>query len=155
MEIKITLFITFLLYAVVISQAFFYILAMSNVTRHMQPTAYIEIRKLLDRHLRVSLPGVYYATLLSSIALTAFCVTNPSGLLFFCSVIALIALVADLALTLRGNVPLNKIINTWTEQSYPADWNSYRSKWLTVYGFRQVANLIGFVALLTGVVFGM
>jgi hypothetical protein len=81
MEIKITLFITLLLYAFVISQSFFYILAMSNVLKNMQPATYIESRKLLDKNLRASLPVVYYLALISSIALTAFCVINPSGVL--------------------------------------------------------------------------
>ena len=155
MEIKITLFITFFLYAIVISQSFFYILGMSNATRNMQVNAYIQTRQLLDKNLRPSLTAVYYATLLASIALTAFCVTNPSGLLFICSVVALVALIADLGLTLKGNIPLNKIINSWTEKDYPADWNTYRSRWLSVYSMRQISNLIGFIALLTGMVFGI
>src|SRR5689334_2310247 len=37
MEIKITLFITLVLYAFVISQSFFYLLAMSRVAKSMQP----------------------------------------------------------------------------------------------------------------------
>ena len=155
MEIKITLFITMLLYAAVISQSFFYMLAMSNVSKTMNATAYIQTRQLLDKNLKTSLPAVYYATLLASIALTAFCVTNPSGILFLASIISLLALVADIVLTLKGNVPLNKIINSWNECEYPADWDRYRAKWLAVYNIRQVVNLAGFIVLLAGMVFGM
>ena len=154
MEIKITLFITLVLYAFVISQSFFYILAMSNVLKNMQPGAYIESRKLLDKNLSASLPVVYYSTLIASIALTAFCVINPSGLLFICSVIALAALLADVVLTIKGNQPINKTINTWSASDYPANWKEYRSKWFMVYNIRQVVNIIGFVSLLAGLVFG-
>jgi hypothetical protein len=154
MEIKITLFITLLLYAFVISQSLFYILAMSSVLKNMQPATYIESRKLLDKNLRASLPVVYYLALISSIALTAFCVINPSGVLFICSVIALTSLLADLALTIKGNRPINEIINTWSASDYPANWKEYRSKWFMVYNFRQVVNIIGFVSLLAGLVFG-
>ncbi|MBL7742090.1 MAG: hypothetical protein JNN00_01325 [Chitinophagaceae bacterium] len=155
MAIKITLFITLVLYAVVISQAFFYLLAMSNVTKNLQPAAYIESRHLLDKNLQQTLKTVYYLTLSSSILLVSFCVTNPSGWLFICSVIALLSLVADIVLTLKGNVPLNKIINTWTLSDYPADWKDYRAKWLSIYHIRQVVNIIGFISLLTGFIFGM
>ena len=155
MEIKITLFITLLLYTVVISQSFFYILAMSNVSRNLQPSAYIQTRKLLDKNLRVSLAPVYYATLLASIALTAFCVTNPAGILFFASIFSLLALVADIILTLKGNVPLNHVINSWKEGDYPDNWDTVRSKWLSIFNVRQVVNLAGFVILLAGMVFGM
>ena len=74
MEIKITLFITILLYAFVISQSFFYILAMSRVTKSMQPVTYIESRQLLDKNLQGSLSLVYYLALAASIALTGL---NP------------------------------------------------------------------------------
>jgi len=154
MEIKITLFITLLLYAFVISQSLFYILAMSNVLKNMQPATYIESRKLLDKNLRASLPAVYYSALIASIALTAFCVINPSGVLFICSVIALVALLADLVLTIKGNLPINETINSWSASDYPANWKEYRSKWFMIYNIRQSANIIGFVSLLAGVIFG-
>jgi hypothetical protein len=155
MEIKITLFTTLILYAVVISQSFFYILAMSSVTKSMQPATYIESRQLLDKSLQHTLRIVYYLALASSVLLVSFCVTNPSGILFICTIIALISLVADIVLSLKGNVPLNKIINTWSASAYPSNWKEYRAKWLSIYSIRQVANIIGFVSLLTGLIFGM
>src|SRR5215813_4921287 len=122
MNIKITLFITLALYSIVISQSLFYILAMSRVLKSMQPATYIESRQLLDKNLQTSLRSVYYLTLASSILLTSFCVVNPSGVLFICSLVSLVALVTDIILSLKGNVPLNKIINTWSASSYPANW---------------------------------
>ena len=154
MEIKITLFITLLLYSFVISQSFFYILAMSRVSKSMQAATYIESRQLLDKNLQSSLSLVYYLALAVSIALTSFCVINPSGILFSCSVISLISLTIDIILSLKGNVPLNKIINTWTTSDYPANWKEFRSKWFQIYNLRQVANIIGFVSLLAGLIFG-
>jgi hypothetical protein len=154
MEIKISLFITLLLYAFVISQSFFYILAMTRVTKSMQAVTYIESRQLLDKNLQSSLNIVYYLALAASIALTSFCVINPSGILFICSLISLVSLVVDVALTLKGNAPLNKIINSWTTSNYPSNWKEYRSKWFMVYKLRQAANITGFVSLLAGLIFG-
>lgn len=154
MGIKIALFITFLLYAAVISQSFFYLLGMTSVTRRLQATSYIEARQLLDSSLRSTLSGVYYATLLSSIVLVTLCVTNPSGLLFISTIVALLAIVIDIIITLKGNRPLNEIINSWSAATYPPNWNQYRNRWLTIYHARQVVNLTGFLALLTGMIFG-
>ena len=154
MEIKITLFITLLLYACVISQSLFYIMAMSRVTKSMRAVSYIESRQLLDKNLQSSLSLVYYLALASSVALAAFCVINPSGILFVCSIVSLLSLILDVTLTLKGNVPLNKIINTWTASNYPANWQEYRSRWFLVYNLRQVVNIIGFVSLLSGLIFG-
>lgn len=154
MEIKITLFITLLLYAFVTAQSFFYILAMSRTAKHMQPVTYIESRQLLDKNLQVTLRLVYYLTLIASIALTTFCVVNPSGVLFISSIISLILLIADILLATKGNVPLNKVINSWTSSNYPANWKDYRNKWFAIYNIRQAANIIGFVSLLAGLIFG-
>lgn len=155
MNIKITAFITLLLYVMVISQSIFYILAVSRVMKNMCASAYIETRKLLDKHLRPSLPAVYYAALIATIVLTGFSLINPSGILFICSLIALVALVVDVALSMKGNVPLNKVINSWNEADYPENWRQYRSRWFAAYNIRQIANLTGFVSLLAGIIFGM
>jgi hypothetical protein len=155
MEIKITLFITLLLYTVVISQSFFYILAMSNTMKNMQPATYIESRKLLDKNLQGSLKTIYYLALAASITLAAFCVTNPTGLLFICSLAALAFLVIDVILALKGNIPLNKIFNSWNSSNFPDNWKEYRTKWFIIYNLRQVANIVGFTVLLIGLVFGM
>ena len=155
MAIKITLFITLLMYAVVISQSFFYILAMSVTLKKMRAQTYIETRNLLTTNLQAPLQIVYYTTLSASVLLTAFCVVNPGGLLFITSLIALVALLADVVLALKGNIPLNKFINSWTSWDYPDNWQQYRAQWFNLYHIRQVLNITGFVSLLAGLIFGI
>lgn len=155
MEIKITLFINLLLYSFVISQSFFYILGMASATRNMQPATYIESRKLLDNSLAKTLSSVYYLALVSSLALVTFCLVNPSGTLFICSIISFGALIGDVVLAVKGNIPLNRIINSWTDREYPSNWQEYRSRWFKFYKTRQALNVAGFMSLLTGMVFGM
>ena len=155
MAIKITLFITLLMYAVVISQSFFYILAMSVTLKKMRAQTYIETRNLLTENLQAPLQIVYYTTLSASVLLTAFCVVNPGGLLFIASLIALVALVADALLALKGNIPLNKYINSWTSTDYPVNWQRYRAQWFNLYHIRQALNITGFVSLLAGLIFGI
>lgn len=121
MLIKITLFITLVMYTFIAGQSFFYILALTNATKKMQATAYIETRKLIDAELQSKLSLVYYAALGASVLLTAFSVVNPNGILFISSVIALTALVIDVAVALKGNIPLNKTINSWSATQYPAN----------------------------------
>lgn len=155
MLIKITLFITLVTYAFIVAQSFFYILALSNATKKMGASAYIETRKLIDEELQTKLSLVYYMALAFSILLTAFSVVNPNGILFTSSVIALVALVIDIAIALKGNIPLNRTINTWSANRYPDNWQQVRSKWFSLYHVRQVANIAGFVCLLGGLVFGI
>lgn len=154
MEIKISLFITLILYAMVAAQSFFYILAMSRTAKSMQPVTYIESRQLLDKNLQVSLKVTYYLALIASITLTSFCVINPSGILFICSMVSLVLLIVDIVLSLKGNVPVNREVNSWTSTNYPANWQEYRAKWFSIYTIRQAANITGFISLLGGLVFG-
>jgi uncharacterized membrane protein len=95
-----------------------------------------------------------YAALLTNLILVISTIKNPGSLLFITAAIAFVALIADTLLTVKGNLPINDIINTWSSDSYPANWADYRAKWFSIYLFRQIANIIGFMSLLVGTVFG-
>jgi uncharacterized membrane protein len=155
MLIKITLFITLVTYAFIVGQSFFYILALTNASRKMNPAVYIETRQLIDAELKSSLSLVYYIALAASLLLTAFSVVNPNGILFICSVIAFIALVIDIAIAMKGNIPLNKTINSWNPKQYPDNWQHVRTRWFSLYHVRQTVNIAGFLCLLAGMVFGL
>jgi uncharacterized membrane protein len=66
----------------------------------------------------------------------------------------LIALVAEIMLTLKGNLPINDVINTWSTDTIPANWTAFREKWFTIFQYRQIASITGFISLLIGAVFG-
>jgi len=154
MEINIILFINLLAWSVMVSQSFSYIIALRNVQVNMAAGTYIELRKLLDKNFRKKYSIVVYTTLASSTILLIICCVEPTSFLFISSAIAWIALIIDTILTIKGNMPINNIINTWTKENYPDNWYSYRSKWLSIFGKRQVAVITGFLSLLLGVVFG-
>ena len=154
MEIKIIMLVNLVAYSFVVSQSFSYIIALRNVQETMEAASYIELRQLLDKNYQVKFRIVIYVSLLSCSVLTMLCSRDPEGLLFISSVIALIALIVDIILTLKGNVPINKVINTWSAESYPADWKAYRAKWLSIYAKRQIVNIAGFLSLLLGAIFG-
>ena len=153
MEINIVIFITLLAYSLVVSQSFSYIIALTDAQKNMQAATYIELRKLLDKNFRKKYSFVIYLSLISSVVLTILTSMNTSSMLFIGSSIALLALVIDIALTLKGNMPINNLINTWSADNYPSNWKSYRAKWLSVFEKRQIANIIGFLSLLFGAIF--
>ena len=154
MEINIIIFINLLAYSFIVSQSFSYIIALSNVQKEMSAPAYIELRKLLDKNFRKKYSILIYVSLISSILLTVLSSMNTTSLLFIGSAMGLCALTIDILLTVKGNMPINNMINTWTEDNYPADWKTYRAKWLSIINKRQIINIIGFLCLLIAVVFG-
>lgn len=154
MTTKIIFLCTALAYSMIVSQSFMYILALKDVQLQLDANAYTEFRKLIDISMRENFKYVVYVALLSSLALMLATIKNPGSLSFITSAIAFVALVVDTLLTVKGSLPINDVINTWTADSYPANWSEYRTKWLTVFQYRQLANITGFLSLLIGGVFG-
>jgi hypothetical protein len=154
MATKIILFLTLLTYSVVVSQSFMYMLALKNVNLGLGYQSYTALRKLLDTNMRSNFKFVLYAALLFSLLQAILAAKQPTGLLFITSVIAFAALVTDTVITVKGNLPVNDIINQWAPDTIPAGWEMVRAKWLQYFQYRQIANITGFVALLVGAVFG-
>lgn len=154
MTTKIIFFCAVLAYSMIVSQSFMYILALKDVQLQLDANAYTEFRKLIDISMRESFKYVIYAALLTSLALMIVTIKKPGSLIFITSTIAFVALVVDTILTVKGSLPINDVINTWSENNYPTNWAEYRTKWLTFFQYRQVANITGFVSLLIGGVFG-
>ena len=153
MEIKIIMFINLFAYCLVVSQSFSYIISLRNVQQNMNASAYIELRKLTDKNYQYKFRLILYFTLLSCTILTILSSMHLTGLLFITTFIAWIALVADVLIAVKGNMPINKTINSWTAETYPLDWQDYRNRWLSIFAKRQVLNIIGFLSLLAGAVF--
>lgn len=154
MLLKILILVNLLAYSWIVGQAYMYIIALSDVCKKMDAHSYIRFRQLTDVNFMAKYKYVMYASLLTSLLLCIFTSDKPGGLLFTSSVIAFVALVADVLLAIKGNVPINKLINTWSTEDYPANWQSYRDKWLHVYARRQLVNIAGFTSLLLGAIFG-
>jgi len=155
MQSKIILLSALISYSCVVSQSYMYIIALKNVQNSMSATSYIELRKLLDANFRANYKWVVYAALFTNLLLVLINIQSPNSLLFIASAIAFLALVADTALMMKGNMPVNKLINTWTVDNYPANWEYYRTKWLRIFYYREIATVAGFISLLIGVVFGV
>jgi hypothetical protein len=132
-----------------------YILALKQVQFNIGVSFYTELRKLIDTSMRSNFKYVIYAALLTNLMLMISTFKNPGSLLFITTAIAFVALIADTLLTVKGNLPINDIINTWSSDSYPTNWTDYRTKWFNVFQYRQVVNITGFVSVLIGAVFGL
>jgi hypothetical protein len=154
MTTRIIITITLLAYAIIASQAFMYILSLKQVQLNLGANSYTEIRKLIDISMRASFKYVIYAALLANLLLVIATVKTPTSLVFITATIAFVALVAEILLTLKGNLPINDVINTWSADNVPANWTSFRDKWFTIFQYRQIASITGFVSLVIGAVFG-
>jgi len=154
MSIKIVFSITLFAYAMIVSQAFMYLLSLKQVQLNLGSASYTEIRQLTDMSMRASFKYVIYAALLANLLLVFFTAKQPGSFAFITALIGLLALVAEILLTLKGNLPVNDVINSWTPGQVPANWESIRDKWFNIFQYRQIASISGFASLLIGAIFG-
>ncbi len=154
MTTKINLLITLLAYSIIVSQPFMYFLALKQAQLGLQFESYMEVRKLIDLAMRANLKYVIYAVLLANISLIFLTYKNGNTILFYSAISALLALVVDVLLTLKGNLPINDVINTWSADNVPENWVAFRNKWFAIFQYRQIASITGFISLLIGAVFG-
>lgn len=153
MELKILILLNLIIYSVIVSQSFMYMIALRNVQENMGAASYIELRKLLDRNFLKKFKPVVYSALLLGLTLAVAAVFQSSGVLLAGSSIAFAGLLIDIVLIVKGNMPINRFINSWTLETFPVNWVKYRNKWLYWFSWRQVANITGFIALLIAAVF--
>lgn len=153
MTTKTILLFTLLAYSMIVSQSFMYLFSLKNMQLNLGFESYMEVRKLIDTNMRQNFKFVVYAALLSNFLLVAITIKQPTSPLFIAAAIAFLALLVDTWLTVKGNMPINDIINTWSATKIPPDWEYFRAKWLRIFAYRQTANILGFLSLLIGTVF--
>ncbi|WP_336517759.1 hypothetical protein [Pollutibacter soli] len=153
MFINIILLLTVIFYSMIVSQSFMYILALRNLSLDLDVAAYTQMRKIIDANMRSKYSIVVYGSLILNLLLVVLLLGRHSGTLFIASTISMTALLIDTLLMVKGNMPLNAVINEWTSEKIPGNWKDVRLKWLNIYQQRQVVNIIGFIALVAGIVF--
>lgn len=154
MASKILLTVTILAYAMIASQAFMYILSFKQVQLQLNASSYIELRQLIDISMRHSFKYVIYTALIANALLVLSNLKTPGSIVFIAATISLIALVAEIVLTLKGNLPINDIINTWSQQHIPLNWETVRAQWFRVFQYRQIASITGLVSIVLAAIFG-
>jgi len=96
---------------------------------------------------------IYLTALVTTVALLVLSWRARIWNVLITTAVALLCLAVDIALMTRENVPINGLIDRWSPTDYPEDWEAYRSRWFAIFGYRQVALLVGFISLLFGAVF--
>ena len=82
-------------------------------------------------------------------------IAYSGSLIFITACISFLALIIDILIAIKGNIQMNAIIRTWSVTDYPGNWTEYRIQWLSLFQYRQIAILSGFVVLVIGAVFGI
>lgn len=109
--------------------------------------AYLAIKHALDREM----PTIARPLMLGSLTLTAVTVVvaaiagHPAAAVL--GFVALLALAATLVAILRGDLPLNRQMASWTPTSLPNDWTATRTRWESFFAVRVATSGLAVVLL--------
>jgi hypothetical protein len=145
-------FTTLALFALVVSQPLFYLVALGSVSGKLSAPAYVELRQRINAVMNVRLVPLYGATLVSALLLAWVAFAREERVLGAAALIAVAGLVADAALAVRRNVPINTRMDAWSPTDVPADWETHRARWTAAFATRQIVLTVAYAALLAGVV---
>lgn len=146
---KIIAFFNVLLYALIAGQGFYMLLGGSRALKYLSVGAFIEHRQSVDKAIARNLSVSYMLTLVYSASYIFLLVWYEAPQLqLAATVLAFLLLVADLSIALRGNLPINKEINTWQEQAHPMDWTTHRDLWIYYMTWRNWLAIFALVAFL-------
>jgi 4-hydroxybenzoate polyprenyltransferase len=104
--------------------------------------AHLRARIALVKRLKVVVPIMMVPAVLASVALVVVA-GNAHG--FGWGIAGLVALVAFLAFSFFGTVPINIRVNDWDSGNPPADWRQVVHRWETIDTFRSSAAILAFI----------
>lgn len=107
--------------------------------------AHIRMRQGLIRTLRVLVPVIYLATVLSAVAVTILDGAD-AGLAFRGA--AILALLTWIAVTLGGTVPINSAALDWEPSAPPRDWRAQVDRWERLNSVRAWLAVAAFALML-------
>jgi hypothetical protein len=112
---------------------------------------FTQVQQGRDRAAKI-MPILGNAAILS-VAACVFLVRAVPGA-FALSLIALVFIVGDMAVTLAGNVPINKQVQNWNVAEPPPEWAELRDRWERLHTIRTMFLVSGFALLVAAVVSG-
>ena len=115
----------------------------------LDPQPAIQLRQSLIRRLRVLVPTIFGLAFFSGIAVALLEGTSP-GVGLRCA--GLLSLVAFIAITLGGTVPINQAALTWVAEAPPQAWRAIISKWERLDTMRTWAAIAAFCFFLADLI---
>ncbi len=148
MTIKITELIQTLLFCIIAGQAFFYLIGGAAGLKNVSAGAFIEQRKAIDLVIAPWLKIIYPLSIVVSVAVLMLLGQPIGSSSFVLSLVALVLILADMVIAIRGDVPINREIQSWSVAAHPAHWADLRDQWFAYMRWRQLCSITGLLCLL-------
>jgi hypothetical protein len=112
---------------------------------------FIEVHKGRDRVASRVMPVLGNVAILAVGACVFLMRNEPEA--FALSLAGLLLFLASMAVTLGGNVPINKQVQSWDTTAPPSHWSQLRDRWEKLHSLRTALIVSGFALFASSVVF--
>jgi uncharacterized membrane protein len=114
--------------------------------------AHIQLRQTLILRLRILVPAIFGAALVSGVASTILGgFSGGFGVGFGLRCAGLLALLTFITTTLLGTVPINQAALTWKPDAPPKNWRTLINRWERLDTVRTFAALAAFALFLAAI----
>lgn len=137
-------------YLIITSQLLFYMIILSDSLKQVSLPNFIELRKVVDGLMEGRFRIIYYSGLILTLAVVILYAKKPDSILFITSTIAMVCLIIDVTIAMKGNIPINALINAYTPGDTTQDWSALRLEWLRLVNIRGAFITVGMVSQFIG-----
>lgn len=128
--------------ALLLSVHAFGLAALNPVMRAMDATVYIPTKQAMDLAApKLARPLMLAALLVTGVAVISAAIASDASALVF-DAVALIGLMVTLVAILRGDLPINQAMSSWSATQPPDDWETVRARWERFFAIRCAANTL-------------
>jgi len=121
------------------------------IRRTKSGALFIEVHQGRDRVAARVMPILGNAAIIFIAVCVFFARAVPAG--FILSLIGLLLVTANMAITLIVNVPINRKVQTWHADAPPDEWKRLRDRWEKFHSMRTFLIVSGFTCFAASVVF--
>lgn len=145
-------FIHLLFYFLVAVQLTYYVYLMGDALKLVNIASFLDERRIVHPMVLHKHKAVYYLTLFLSLLVIAISLRYDR----FTSItytIAFICLVTEVIIAVKGNGPLNELVQQFSSHESVHNWEEIRSEWIRLIKLRGYIILVGMTAIFAGLIF--
>ena len=147
--LKLTQFIALFLMGIELGVSYSHLMQLPGKSR-LSVAMFIAVQTVLIQY-KIGLGIVEIGSFLA--ILIVLWLIRPKTLTFGLTLSALLMLIAAFLIWVIFIEPINTVVDTWTANSYPDNWTSYRDRWHLFHVLRLILLTIGTSSLIGSVLF--
>ena len=120
---------------------------LNRALRALPADVYITTKQSMDREMPKLAKPLTMATLLAMAGSTASAAASGAAVVAVLAGVGTVAGLVALVAVLRGDMPINQLMDTWNPADPPADWQRWRERWEGAFVVRAAALLLAFGCL--------